>query len=195
MSNAHTGLGLPLGRPGLLSSLTRNWWLLLLRGIAAIALGVLAFVLPGITLLALTLLWGTYAILDGIFALAAVIAGSGAEPSSRWWLALVGACGILVGIGTFFTPGMTAFVLLMFIASWAIVVGVLQIWGAIQVRKEIENEWLLALSGLLSIAFGVVAIASPGAGAVSVVWLIGWFALLVGCIYIALAFRLKKFNV
>jgi len=195
MSNAHTGLSLPLGRPGLLSSLTRNWWLLLLRGIAAIALGVLAFVLPGITLLALTLLWGTYAILDGIFALAAAIAGSGAEPSSRWWLALVGACGILVGIGTFFTPGMTAFVLLMFIASWAIVVGVLQIWGAIQVRKEIENEWLLALSGLLSIAFGVVAIASPGAGAVSVVWLIGWFALLVGCIYIALAFRLKKFNV
>ena len=92
-------------------------------------------------------------------------------------------------------PGMTAFVLLMFIASWAIVVGVLQIWGAIQVRKEIENEWLLALSGLLSIAFGVVAIASPGAGAVSVVWMIGWFALLVGCIYVALAFRLKKFNV
>ena len=195
MSNAHSGLSLPLGRPGLLSSLTRNWWLLLLRGIAAVALGVLAFVLPGITLLALTLLWGTYAILDGIFALAAAIAGSGAGPSSRWWLALVGACGIFAGIGTFFMPGMTAFVLLMFIASWAIVVGVLQIWGAIQLRKEIENEWLLALSGLLSVAFGVVAIASPGAGAVSVVWMIGWFALLVGAIYIALAFRLKKFNV
>ena len=195
MSNAHSGLSLPLGRPGLLSSLTGNWWLLLLRGIAAVALGVLAFFLPGITLLALTLLWGTYAILDGIFALAAAIAGSGAGPSSRWWLAVVGACGVLAGIGTFFMPGMTAFVLLMFIASWAIVVGVLQIWGAIQLRKEIENEWLLALSGLLSIAFGVVAIASPGAGAVSVVWLIGWFALLVGCIYIALAFRLKKFNV
>ena len=194
MSNAQSGLSLPLG-PGLLSSLTRNWWLLLLRGIAAIALGVLAFVSPGITLLTLTLLWGAYAILDGIFALAAAIAGSGAEPSSRWWLALVGACGTLAGIGTFFMPGMTAFVLLMFIASWAIVVGVLQIWGAIQLRKEIENEWLLALSGLLSIAFGVVAIASPGAGAVSVVWMIGWFALLVGCIYVALAFRLKKFNV
>jgi uncharacterized membrane protein HdeD (DUF308 family) len=86
-------------------------------------------------------------------------------------------------------------VLLMYIASWAIVVGVLQVWGAIQLRKEIENEWLLALSGLLSMAVGVLVIAEPGAGALSIVWIIGSFAVLVGCLYTGLAFRLKKFKV
>jgi uncharacterized membrane protein HdeD (DUF308 family) len=192
MSNTHAGLSLPLGGAGLLSSLAQNWWLLLLRGIAAITFGVLAFVWPGITLLTLTILWGAYAISDGIFALSAAIAGAGAQTSSRWWLALVGVCSILAGMLTFFMPGMTAFVLLMFIASWAIIVGMLQVWGAVQLRKEIQNEWLLALSGLLSIAFGVLVITSPGAGALSVVWMIGWFALLAGCIYIGLAFRLKQ---
>jgi uncharacterized membrane protein HdeD (DUF308 family) len=193
MSDTHAGLSLPLGGAGLLSSLARNWWLLLLRGIAAIAFGVLAFIWPGMTLLTLTILWGAYAISDGIFALAAAIAGTGAQTSSRWWLAVVGVCSILAGMVTFLMPGMTAFVLLMFIASWAIIVGVLQVWGAVQLRKEIQNEWLLALSGLLSIAFGVLVIAAPGAGALSVVWMIGWFALLAGCIYIGLAFRLKQF--
>ena len=71
---------------------------------------------------------------------------------------------------------MTALVLLMFIASWAIVIGVLQIWGAIRLRKEIEGEWLLGLSGVLSVAFGVIMFAQPGAGALALVWLIGWFA-------------------
>jgi uncharacterized membrane protein HdeD (DUF308 family) len=89
---------------------------------------------------------------------------------------------------------MTALVLLMFIASWAIVIGVLQIWGAIRLRKEIQGEWLLGLSGVLSIAFGVILFAQPGAGALAVVWLIGWFAILAGCVYIALAFQLKKYK-
>jgi uncharacterized membrane protein HdeD (DUF308 family) len=87
---------------------------------------------------------------------------------------------------------MTTLVLLMFIASWAIIIGVLQIWGAIRLRKEIQGEWLLGLSGLLSVAFGVLMFAKPGSGALAVVWLIGWFAILAGCVYIALAFQLKK---
>ena len=122
-----------------------------------------------------------------------MIAGTGAQTSSLWQLAAVGVYSILAGMLTFLMPGITAFVLLMFIASWAIIVGVLQVWVAVQLRKEIQNEWLLALSGLLSIAFGVLVIASPGAGALSAVWMIGWFALLAGCIYIGLAFRLKQF--
>jgi uncharacterized membrane protein HdeD (DUF308 family) len=195
MSNTQVGLGLPLASSGLLSSLAQNWWMLLLRGIAAIIFGVLTFVWPGITLLSLTILWGAYAISDGIFAFGAAIAGKGFETSARWWLALVGLCGILAGILTFMVPGMTELVLLMYIASWAIVVGVLQVWGAIQLRKEIENEWLLALSGLLSMAVGVLVIAEPGAGALSIVWIIGSFAVLVGCLYTGLAFRLKKFKV
>ena len=149
-----------------LRELAENWWLLLLRGIAAIGFGVLAFIWPDLTLLTLTYMWGFYAIADGVLALWAAIAGKGGEIAPRWWLAVVGVAGIFVGA--------------------------LQIWGAIRLRKEIENEWLLGLSGLLSIAFGVVMFAQPGAGALAVVWLIGWFALLAGCVYIALAFQLKK---
>lgn len=175
-----------------LRELAENWWLLLLRGIAAIAFGFLAFVWPGLTLLTLVFLWGIYAIADGILALWAAIASKGGEIAPRWWLAVVGIAGILAGALAFIWPGMTALVLLMFIASWAIVIGVLQIWGAIRLRKEIEGEWLLALSGVLSVAFGVIMFAQPGTGALAVVWLIGWFAILAGCVYIGLAFQLKK---
>jgi uncharacterized membrane protein HdeD (DUF308 family) len=175
-----------------LRELAENWWLLLLRGIAAIAFGVLAFIWPDLTLLTLTYMWGFYAIADGVLALWAAIAGRGGEIAPRWWLAVVGIAGILAGVLAFVWPAMTALVLLMFIASWAIVIGVLQIWGAIRLRKEIEGEWLLGLSGLLSVAFGVIMFAQPGAGALAVVWLIGWFAILAGCVYIALAFQLKK---
>lgn len=177
-----------------LRGLAENWWLLLLRGIAAIGFGVLAFIWPDLTLLTLTYMWGIYAISDGVLALWAAIAGKGGEIAPRWWLAVVGIAGILAGLLAFVWPGMTALVLLMFIASWAIVIGVLQIWGAIRLRKEIEGEWLLGLSGLLSVAFGVIIFAQPGAGALAVVWMIGWFAILAGCVYIALAFQLKKYK-
>jgi uncharacterized membrane protein HdeD (DUF308 family) len=193
MSNIHIEPGRRSPFLGLaLRELAENWWLLLLRGIAAIAFGLLAFLWPGLTLLTLVFLWGIYAIADGILALWAAIASKGGEIAPRWWLAVVGIAGILAGALAFVWPGMTALVLLMFIASWAIVIGVLQIWGAIRLRKEIEGEWLLALSGVLSVAFGVIMFAQPGAGALAVVWLIGWFAILAGCVYIGLAFQLKK---
>jgi uncharacterized membrane protein HdeD (DUF308 family) len=176
----------------LLRALAENWWLQLLRGIAAISFGVLAFIWPGLTLLTLTILWGAYAIADGVLALWAAVSGKGREIAPRWWLALIGIAGILAGLLAFVWPGITAQVLLVFIASWAIVTGVLQTWGAIQLRKEIEVEWMLALSGLLSVALGVALIARPGAGALVVIWLIGSFAILVGCIYISLALWLKK---
>ena len=191
-ADAQTGLGLPLAGPALLRTLADNWWLLLLRGIASVAFGCLAFFWPGLTLLTLTFLWGAYAASDGVFALWAAVSGQGGEMAPRWWLAVVGVAGILAGVLAFVWPGMTALVLLMFVASWGIIIGVLQIWGAIQLRKEMEGEWLLALSGVLAIAFGVILIAQPGAGALALVWTIGWFAVLAGCIYIMLAFRLKK---
>lgn len=191
-ADAQTGLGLPLAGPALLRALADNWWLLLLRGIASVAFGCLAFFWPGLTLLTLTFLWGAYAASDGVFALWAAVSGQGGEMAPRWWLAVVGVAGILAGVLALVWPGMTALVLLMFVASWAIIIGALQIWGAIQLRKEMEGEWLLALSGVLAIAFGVILIAQPGAGALALVWTIGWFAVLAGCIYIMLAFRLKK---
>ena len=178
-----------------LRELAENWWLLLLRGIAAIAFGILAFGWPGLTLLALTLMWGIYAIADGVLALWAAIASKGGEIAPRWWLAIVGIAGVIAGLLTFVWPGMTALILLIFIASWAIVIGVLQIWGAIRLRKEIEGEWLLGLSGVLWVAFGVIMFAQPGAGALALIWWIGSFAILAGCVYIALAFQLKKYKV
>ena len=178
----------------LLSSLAENWWLLLLRGVAAIAFGAIAFLWPGITLLSLTYLWGAYAFADGVFGLWAAIVGQGGDASSRWWLALSGIVSILASAVAFFWPGITALVLLMFIACWAIIIGVLQIYGAIQLRKAIENEWWLVLSGLLSIAFGVIVIAWPGTGALAVIWTIAWYAILFGCLLVGLAFRLKKYK-
>ena len=182
----------PLTGVALLRAMADKWWLVLLRGIAAIIFGVLAFVWPVITLLTLTLLWGAFAVADGILALWGAITGPSGQMGSRVWLAIVGIAGILAGLLAFAWPGVTALVLLLFIAVWAIIIGVMQIWGAIQLRKEIDGEWLLILSGLLSVAFGVLLLVQPGAGALAVVWIIGWYAILAGCIYIALAFRLKK---
>ena len=181
-----------LSRTSLLRAMADNWWLLVLRGIAAIVFGVLAFVWPGITLITLTFMWGAYALVDGAVSLWAAIVGKGGEIAPRWWLAVVGVAGILAGLVAFLSPGITALVLLMFIAGWAIVIGVFEIIGAVRLRKEIEGEWLLGLSGVLAILFGIALIAVPGAGLLSLVWLIGAFAIVAGISYIGLAFRLKK---
>jgi uncharacterized membrane protein HdeD (DUF308 family) len=131
---------------------------------------------------------------DGAIALWAAISGKAGAIAPRWWLAVVGIVGLLAGVVAFGSPGLTALVLLMFIAGWAVVIGVLEIWGAIQLRKEIDGEWWLVLSGLLSIAFGVFLFARPGQGALALIWVIGVFAILHGCTLIALSLRLKKFR-
>ena len=181
-----------IGR-AVLRPLAENWWVLLLRGIVAIAFGVAAFVLPGVTLLSLIYIWGIYALTDGILALWAAFAGAGAEKGQRWWLGLVGVSGIIAGLAAFFWPGLTATVLLALIASWAIFVGVMQIWGAIQLRKEMNGEWMLILSGVLQVAFGAILILQPQAGALSLVWIVGTIAIVLGLTYVGLAFRLKPF--
>lgn len=180
----------PLSRRPMLHALAENWWLLLLRGIAALAFGILAFFWPGVTLLTLVFLWGAYALVDGAFSLWAAISGRTAM-TSRWWLAIVGVAGIIAGLLAFAWPGITAVILLFFIAIWAIVIGAMEIWGAIQLRKEIEGEWWLILSGVLSIVFGIILIGQPGVGALAVVWLIALYAILFGCTLIGLAFRLR----
>jgi uncharacterized membrane protein HdeD (DUF308 family) len=170
--------------------LARYWWLILLRGIAAIIFGVLAFVWPGITLVTLILFWGAFTLVDGVLALVHAIMGG--NVGSRWWLALIGVLGIAVGLMTFMWPGVTALVLLIFIASWAIVLGVFQIIGAIRLRKEIDNEWTLGLSGALSVLFGVVLMVAPGAGALAFIWVIGIYAVVFGILMVMAAFKLKK---
>jgi uncharacterized membrane protein HdeD (DUF308 family) len=174
----------------ILRALAKNWWLLLLRGIAAIVFGVLAFAWPGLTLLTLILLYGAYALIDGVIAIVAAITGN--APAGRWWLAIAGILGIAVGALTFMLPGMTALILLFTIAGWAVAIGVLQIIGAIRLRKEIDNEWLLILNGAISVFFGLGVMVYPGAGALALVWVIGTYAIIAGVLYIGLALRLKK---
>lgn len=170
----------------LLVDAARNWWVLALRGLAAVLFAICAFIWPGLTLAVLVLLWGAFAIVDGIFA---VVTGA----SSRWWsLLFLGLLGIVAGLIALFMPGITAFALLMVIAAWAIVRGVLEIVAAIQLRKELTGEWMLILAGVASILFGILIAMFPGSGALAVVWLIGLQALVVGILEIALAFRLRR---
>jgi uncharacterized membrane protein HdeD (DUF308 family) len=125
--------------PGLLRSLADNWWLLLLRGIAAVTFGVLAFFWPGLTLITLTWLWGAYALTDGVIAIWAAFNASGGDAGPRWWLGLSGVVSILAGFVAFYYTGMTTLVLLMFIAIWGIIIGAIQIWGAFALRSVLQG--------------------------------------------------------
>ena len=172
------------------TNLARNWWLLALRGVAGILFGIVAFVWPGATLAALVLVFGAYVFVDGIFA---VVAGIGMRRQmDRWWLiVLEGAAGIILGVLTFRSPDTTALVLLTFIAAWSIVTGIFEITTALRIRTMIENEWLMILSGIVSIIFGILLIAQPGAGGIAIVWLLGAYALIFGILMLVLAFRLR----
>jgi uncharacterized membrane protein HdeD (DUF308 family) len=176
---------------GLLPALADVWWLVLLRGIASIIFGVLAFVWPGLTVFWLVLLFAAYAIVDGVIALGAAFSGSGGM-TPRWWLVIVGLLGIAAGIVTFMYPAMTAIILLYFIAGWMIASGVFTVVGAIALRKEIEGEWWLVLNGVLSVLIGLFMFFQPGAGALALIWLIGVYALVMGVTLVMLAFRLKR---
>jgi uncharacterized membrane protein HdeD (DUF308 family) len=187
-SLAHSDLSGP--RP-MLHALAKCWWLVLLRGIAGIVFGILAFMWPGLTLAVLILLYGAYALVDGVIALAAAFTGA-AKPVPTWWLVLVGLFGIAAGLVTFLWPGVTALVLIIFIGAWAIAHGIFEIVGAIKLRKEIDNEWWLILAGALSVIFGLIVLAAPGAGALALVWVIGVYSLAFGILLVGLSLRLRR---
>ena len=173
--------------------LARNWALVAVRGAVAILFGLFAIARPGITLSALVMLFGAFALVDGLIAVWSALFHRRGEPH---WVALLigGIAGIVIGIITFMTPGATALVLLYFIAAWAIIRGAAEITMAIQLRKELTGEWMLALAGVLSVVFGVFLMAYPGAGALAVVLWIGFWAVFVGVVTDALAFRLRRWN-
>src|SRR5919199_1412188 len=169
---------------------TSNWWALVLRGLVAFLFGLLTFVWPEISLTALVFLFGAYALADGLFT--AVLALGSPEGYRRWWALLVeGVLGIAAGVLAFAWPGITALVLLYLIAAWAVVTGVFEIAAAVYLRRVISGEWLLALGGVVSVLFGALLAAWPGAGALTVLWLIGAYAILFGALLIALGFRLR----
>jgi uncharacterized membrane protein HdeD (DUF308 family) len=179
--------------------LTHNWWALAWRGVFALLVGVLVFFWPSISLLMLVLLFGGYALADGIFALACAIEKATDKTSQRkqtlWPMLLQGVVGIATGVLTFAWPGLSALVLLYVIAAWAILTGIFQIVQAIRLRKEIEGEWLLVLGGIASVVFGLLLEIFPGAGTLAIVWLIGIYSMAFGILLLFLAFRLRQRSV
>jgi uncharacterized membrane protein HdeD (DUF308 family) len=179
----------------MIETLTRNWWVLAARGALAVLFGLLALIWPGITVLALVLLFGAYALVDGVMALYTALFDRGRLGGrGAGWLVLEGVAGVLAAIGAIVWPGITALVLLYLIAAWALVTGVAEIVAAIRLRREIEGEWLMVLTGALSILFGVLAFLFPRAGALAVVWLIGAYAIAFGVVMVILAFRLRRYG-
>lgn len=169
----------------------RNWWLILLRGIAALVFGILALSRPGITLAVLVLLFGVYALVDGVFSVVGAASGW-RHREDRWLLLLEGLLGIGAGFVTLQAPGITTLALVFFIAAWALATGILRIVAAIRLRKEIKGEIWMVLSGLAGIVFAFLVMERPAAGALALVWLIGWFAIVMGAMLTLLSFKLRS---
>lgn len=171
--------------------LMRSWWILALRGAAGVLFGVLAFAMPDVTLLSLIALFAIYAVLAGTVALAGALRNR--RRADDWWiLLLLGLVGIAAGVLAALRPALTALALVIVIGVNALITGILEIALAINLRKFIEGEWLLILSAVTSIAFGLLILAYPGAGALALVWMIGAYALLTGALYLALALRARR---
>ena len=174
----------------MLSDISRNWWLAVLRGGLAVLFGVIAFVWPGITFEALVLLFGIYAFFDGVLVLSFGLMAAG--DGLQWWpLVLAGILGIALGVITFLQPQAMGLALVYVVAAWAIITGLLEIVAAIRLRDIISTEWLMGLSGVLSIVFGVLVAFQPNAGALSLVYLFGLYAILAGIAQIAFGFRVR----
>ncbi len=171
--------------------LARNWWVFLLRGILAVLFGVAAVFFPETAFLSLVLVFGAFALVDGIFSIVAAFVGE-ARSESWWWLILEGLFGILIGILTIWQPMTMGLAWIFFIAAWAVVTGIFEIFSAVKLRKVIEGELWMILSGILSILFGILAFVYPQSGAFAVGLIVGIYALMFGILLIMLAFRLRK---
>ncbi|MDQ7775853.1 HdeD family acid-resistance protein [Paracoccus aminovorans] len=171
--------------------MSENWWVLLLRGIAAVVFGLIALAMPGLTLFVLLITFGVYAVFDGILAIVTGFRRKGQD--EQWWAwALDGLLSVLIGLMALFWPAATAVVFVLWMAAWAIVAGIFRIIAAIRLRREIEGEWALGLSGLLLALWGILLVLLPAAGLLGLAWMIGTLAVLIGVVLIVLAFRLKR---
>lgn len=175
-------------------NLTRNWWLLVVRGLLAILFGLIAFFWPGITWLALIVLFGIYAIMDGAFAIWSGVTKS--RYSSRWWVFLLeGLVSVIAGAIVLMRPGFASLALVIVIAVWAILTGIIEMAAAIRLRREITNEWMLGFGGFVSIVLGILMILQPATGELVITLMIGAYALIFGILLVALGYRLRKLDI
>lgn len=172
-------------------ALARNWWALLVRGIAAVIFGILALIWPGAAMVAIGILFGAYAFVDGIFAIVAAVRA--AEAHERWWpFVIEGIIGLVIAAIAFYDVRVVIWALFFTIAAWALLTGIMEIVAAVQLRKQLANEAWLILGGILSILFAALMVWRPIAGAVAVVWIIGIYAVVFGITMIALSLRLRS---
>jgi len=163
----------------------------MIRGIAAIVFGVIAFTHPGLAAATLLLFFGAWVLIDGIFRVIGAIGHRASDPDWGWHL-VIGVLGIVVGLLTFHAPGITALALVIYVAAWALMIGASEIVLAVKLRREIKGEWFLILMGLISIIFAVMLLWNPAAGAAALIWLIAWYAVVFGILGIIFGFRLRS---
>jgi uncharacterized membrane protein HdeD (DUF308 family) len=175
----------------LIETLKRHWWVPVLRGIAAIVFGIIAFVYPGLTVAVLVLLFGAWVLVDGVFRIVGAIGHRASDPDWGWQL-VIGILGIIIGFLTFHAPAITALALVIYIAAWALMIGATEIAVAFKLRREIKGEWFLILMGVLSIVFAIMLLWNPLPGALALVWLIASYAIVFGLLGIILGFRLRS---
>jgi uncharacterized membrane protein HdeD (DUF308 family) len=174
-----------------IGAVTRNWWMWLVRGIAAILFGVLTFRWPGSTLVVIGFLFGAYALVDGVFAVLATMRA--AETHQQWWpLLLEGVVGLVIAAITFWDVRITLLALYFTIAAWAVITGILEIIAAIHLRTQLTNELWLVVGGVASVLFGILMVGYPLAGALTIVWLISAYAILFGILMIGFSLRLRR---
>ena len=175
----------------LLETLRRHWWIPVLRGVAAIIFGIIAFTHPVMAVATLVLFFGAWVLVDGIFRVIGAITHHASD--KEWGFDLViGVVGIIIGLLTFHAPQITALALIIYIAAWALMIGATEIAFAIKLRREIKGEWFLILMGLASIVFAILLLWNPIAGAAAVIWLIAWYAVVLGVLGIFFGFRLRS---
>ena len=178
----------------LLQTLKRHWWVPVLRGVAAIIFGVIAFTHPVMAATTLVFFFGAWVLIDGIFRVVGAIGHRDSDPDWGFNL-IVGILGIIVGLLTFHAPGVTALALVIYIAAWALMIGATEIALAIKMRREIKGEWFLILMGLASIIFAGLLLWNPLAGAAALIWVIAWYAVITGALAIFFGFRLRSLPV
>jgi uncharacterized membrane protein HdeD (DUF308 family) len=174
-----------------LPGLSAHWGWLIARGLAALAFGILAFAMPGITVLTLAIVWGAYAITDGLFAMLYGFRGKGTR---RWTYVIIGVIGVLAGLVAFLWPNETALVLVLIIGFWMLGTGVFEIVYAIQFRRAIAHPWAVGISGLLSVAVGLFIVLFPRTGALSLIWVIATYAIIYGIFMFVAAFQLRRWR-
>ena len=184
-------MAIPKNEGMLLETLKRHWWVPVLRGVAAIIFGVIAFTHPVMAATTLVLFFGAWVLIDGIFRIVGAIGHRNSDPDWGFNL-IIGILGVIVGLLTFHAPAITALALVIYIAAWALMVGVTEIALAIKMRREIKGEWFLILMGLASIVFAVLLLWNPLAGAGALIWIIAWYAVIIGILAIIFGFRLRS---